>query len=138
MPSFENKLVAVINKNIENGKALNALAHLCLGLGPTLDRNQLLFQEFRDADGGSHANISALPFLLLSGNTAKIRDLRTEVIRKGIQFLDFTDTMTGGEVLQQLERTGATKEQDLTYYGLVLFGEWNLVSGLTRRFSLWR
>ncbi|MFS9399785.1 DUF2000 family protein, partial [Legionella pneumophila] len=30
---FKNKLVAVLNKHIEPGKVMNALAHMCIGLG---------------------------------------------------------------------------------------------------------
>ena len=30
---FKNKLVAVLNKSVETGKIMNALAHMCIGLG---------------------------------------------------------------------------------------------------------
>jgi hypothetical protein len=31
-----------------------------------------------------------------------------------------------------------TKEADLAYYGIVLFGDWDKVSEMTRKFSLWK
>jgi hypothetical protein len=55
-----------------------------------------------------------------------------------MQFIDFIQTMTGDTFKEQIERTKLTKEADLVYYGIVLFGEWEKVSGLTRKFSLWR
>jgi hypothetical protein len=30
---FKNKLVAVLNKSVDTGKVMNALAHMCVGLG---------------------------------------------------------------------------------------------------------
>jgi hypothetical protein len=46
--------------------------------------------------------------------------------------------MTIGSYKDQLERTKQTKEADLIYYGIVLFGKWDTVSELTRKFSLWK
>jgi hypothetical protein len=47
-------------------------------------------------------------------------------------------TATVGSYLEQLERTKQTKDADLIYYGVVLFGPWEKVSDLTRKFSLWK
>ncbi|PIN79646.1 hypothetical protein COV16_03150 [Candidatus Woesearchaeota archaeon CG10_big_fil_rev_8_21_14_0_10_34_8] len=38
----------------------------------------------------------------------------------------------------QLERTKNTKEEDLDYDGIVLFGEYETISELTKKFSLWK
>ncbi len=46
--------------------------------------------------------------------------------------------MTGGTYLEQLANTQATLEQDLIYYGAVLFGPWDAVSLITKRFSLYK
>jgi hypothetical protein len=46
--------------------------------------------------------------------------------------------MTTGTYAEQLERTKRVKEADLIYYGIVLFGTWDKVSELTRKFSLWK
>ncbi|CAM2779901.1 hypothetical protein LEWO105114_02485 [Legionella worsleiensis] len=35
---FKNKLVAVLNKSIDTGKAMNALAHMCIGLGSAIGK----------------------------------------------------------------------------------------------------
>ena len=136
--SFENKLVAVLNKRIESGKAMNALAHMCIGLGAVIGQQDLRLTDYRDADGGSHPHISEIPFIILCDNSNKIRKLRQEAINKNILFNDFTDTMTVGTYQEQIERTLQVNEDDLTYFGIVLFGAWDEVTALTRKCSLWR
>ena len=135
---FINKPVAVMNEKLEFGVALNALAHMCFGLGSTSNPTEMRLSNYVDADGGSHPNISEMPFIILKANSNKIRTLRQAALETGIKFVDFTSTMTGAGYAEQIELTKQTKEADLQYYGIVLFGEWNAVSELTRKFSLWR
>lgn len=135
---FKNKLVAVMNEKIEPGVIMNALAHMCIGFGSTIGEDPLRLTNYIDSDGGSHPNISEMPFMILKANSNKIRALRQAALEAGISFVDFIDTMTVGSYSEQLERTKQTKESDLIYYGIVLFGDWDKVSELTRKFSLWK
>lgn len=135
---FQNKLVAVLNKSIEPGKAMNALAHMCIGLGSAIGQPDLRLTDYQDADGGSHPFISEIPFIILSENSNKIRKLRFAALSQNILLNDFTDTMTVGTYQEQIERTGQTKEEHLIYYGIVLFGDWAKVTELTKKCSLWR
>lgn len=135
---FKNKLVAVLNKNIEIGKLMNALAHMSIGLGAAIGKDLLRLTHYKDADDGDHPYISEIPFIILTANSNKIRNLRLEAITHGIQCNDFTDTMTVGTYHDQIERTVKTKEQDLNYFGIVLFGDWGKVTELTKKFSLLR
>ena len=135
---FKNKLVAVLNKRIEPGKVMNALAHMCIGLGAAIGRDDLRLTDYRDADDGSHPYISELPFIILSENSNKIRKLREDALSKNILFNDFTETMTVGTYQEQIEKTAKIKDSELIYYGIVLFGDWDVVTALTRKCSLWR
>lgn len=135
---FKNKLVAVLNKSIEPGKVMNALAHMCIGLGSAIGTKDLRLSDYKDADGGSHPFISEIPFIILSANSNKIRKLRHEAIANNIIFNDFTDSMTVGTYQEQIARTLLVKDENLIYYGIVLFGDWNKVTELTRKFSLWQ
>lgn len=135
---FENKLVAVMNEKIEPGVIMNALAHMCIGFGSDIGKEPLRLTNYIDADEGSHPNISEMPFMILKANSNKIRTLRQAALQAGIKFVDFTDTMTIGSYVEQLERTKQIKEADLIYYGIVLFGSWDKISELTRKFSLWK
>lgn len=136
--TFSNKLVAVMNEKIEPGIIMNALAHMCIGFGSDIGKEPLRLTQYQDADGGIHPNISEMPFMILKANSNKIRGLRIAATEAGISFADFTDTMTIGTYLEQIERTKETKEENLVYYGIVLFGDFEKVSELTRKFSLWR
>lgn len=135
---FENKLVAVMNEKIEPGVIMNALAHMCIGFGAEIGKASLRLTDYIDGDEGIHHSISEMPFMILKANSNKIRALRQAALLDGIKFIDFTDTMTIGSYVEQLERTKQTKEADLIYYGIVLFGNWDKVSELTRKFSLWK
>lgn len=135
---FQNKLVAVLNKSIEPGKVMNALAHMCIGLSSAIGQPDLRLTDYRDADGGSHPFISEIPFIILSENSNKIRKLRQAALSQNILCNDFTDTMTVGTYQEQIEKTRQTKEEDFIYYGIVLFGDWAKVTELTRKCSLWR
>jgi len=136
---FENKLVAVLNKSIEPGKVMNALAHMSIGLGAVIGPENLRLIDYRDADSGLHPSISEMPFMILSEkNSNKIRKLRQEALEKKILFTDFTDTMTVGTWQEQIEKTAKVSNEDLVYFGIVLYGKWDLVTELTRKCSLWR
>jgi hypothetical protein len=135
---FPNKLVAVLNKSIDAGKVMNALAHMCIGLGAAIGQKNLRLADYQDASGGSHPFISEIPFIILSENSNKIRKLRENALAEHLLFNDFTDTMTTGTYQEQIERTAQTKEEALVYYGIVLFGDWTKVTELTKKCSLWR
>lgn len=134
---FQNKLVAVLNKSVDAGKVMNALAHMCIGLGSAIGQKDLRLTDYQDADGGSHPYISEIPFIILSDNSNKIRKLRQAALAQNILLNDFTDTMTVGTYQEQIEKTRQTREEELVYYGIVLFGDWATVSELTKKCSLW-
>ncbi len=127
-----------MNEKIEPGVVMNALAHMCIGFGSEIGKEPLRLTNYIDADGQSHPSISEMPFMILKANSNKIRALKEIAKEKGIKCVNFTDTMTMGTYLEQIEKTKQTKEADLIYYGIVLFGDWNTVSEITRKFSLWK
>jgi len=120
---FKNKLVAVLNKAIDHGKIMNALAHMCIGLGAGIGETSLRLTNYQDADGNAHPFISEIPFIILSEKSNKIRTIRQQALAENILLNDFTDTMTIGTYQEQIEKTKLTKEEDLIYYGIVLFGD---------------
>lgn len=136
--SFSHKLVAVMNEKIEPGILMNALAHICVGFGAALGKENLRLVDYRDLEGGVHPNISEMPFIVLKTNSNKIRSLRLAAQSHNVFYGDFTDTMTIGTSAEQIEKTSKIKEADLIYYGIVLYGDWEKVTQLTRKFSLWR
>jgi len=139
MEPFQKKLIAVMNKNKDNGVIMNALAHMSIGLGASIEnKEELRLTNYKDADEGDHKNVSEMPFIILSANSNKIRTLRKAAINNNIPFTDFHDKMTIGTYEEQIKASAETKEEELDYLGIVMFGDVDLLSELTSKFSLWR
>lgn len=135
---FENKLIAVLNKDLENGVALNALAHMTIGLGTALNKDSLRLNDYLDKNENIYPNISQMPFIILRGKSNEIRKLVLNAKNIQLPYGVFLNTMTGGTYIEQLDNTLQTAEEHLIYYGCVLFGPWDNVSELTKKFSLWK
>jgi hypothetical protein len=135
-----HKFVAVLNKKVPVGNLMNALGHITAGLVASYPKPQeMRFGSYEDADDNAHSNISDNPFIILQAdNSNKIRILREALIEAGLHFVDFTSTMTIGNYTEQQERTKATPEAQLEYWGIVTFSEAEKLNVLTKKFSLWR
>ncbi len=135
-----HKFVAVLNKKVEIGRLMNALAHMSAGFSALYaDKTDLKFDNYFDKDGGMHPSLSDNPFIILAAdNSNQIRTLRNALKEENILFNDFTSTMVEGTAQEQKERTGKTPELDLEYWGICTFGEIEKLSTLTKKFSLWR
>ncbi len=133
----EYKFVVVLNSKVEIGKLMNALGHITAGLVNVCDQNELRFLQYVDADDGLHPAISHYPFIILkSKNGNQIRTLRNLAVQQGIKYNDFVDKMLGVSAENQLQQTKETKEIDLEYFGVGLYGKAEELSQLTRKFSL--
>lgn len=136
--NFSHKLVAVLNKNLPTGVALNALGHMALGFGADLGKSPLLLDTYKDKDGNMYPNISRMPFIILRATPNEIRKTVKAAQEKNIPHSAFLNTMTGGGYQEQLDTTAQTPEESLIYYGCVLFGPFEQVHELTRKLSLWK
>jgi hypothetical protein len=136
----ELKFTVVLNEKVELPRLLNALGHMTAGLvGQVPDRERMRFLRYEDADGGVHPAISHYPFIILAArNGNQIRVLRQAAIEAGVVYNDFVDTMLGASAEDQLARTRAAREADLTYFGICLFGPAEVLNGMTRKFSLFK
>lgn len=140
MNSRTYKFVAVLNKKVPVGNVMNALGHITAGLvGSYPELADMCFADYFDKDGGVHPSLSDNPFIVLQAdNSNKLRTLRSGLIENNIHFSDFTNTMVIGTAAEQRERTNATPEAELEYYGVAMFGEVEQLNQLTKKFSLWR
>lgn len=136
--SFENKLVAIVNKDIDVGVAMNAVAHMAIGFGTQHNKEVLRLNDYIDKDGNIYPNISQMPFMILRGKSNEVRKAVQAAKEQTIQYSIFTNTMTGGTYQEQLDNTLATHEEHLIYYGAMMFGPWDVVSQITKKFSLYK
>lgn len=136
----QKRFIAILNKKIELGRLMNALGHATAGLaGGSGKAEQMCFLQYEDKNGGKHPNISHYPFIVLKAdNSNKIRTVRNECIARNIPFSDFTSTMTIGTSQEQQDRTHSTPEEELEYYGIVIFGSTDELREFTGKFSLYQ
>lgn len=137
MSDLPNKLVAVLNKSLEPGVAMNALSHMSFGLGARLGVEEADLVNYTSQDQTVFPGISKMPFIVARGTGGKIRTLMQMAETAGIKWAVFTDTMTIGTWDEQIARTADTDLDKLTFYGIVLFGPKEVVTELTKKFSLW-
>jgi len=137
----EKRFIMILNgKEDDKGRLMNALGHSMASLvGQVPNNNDLCFLDYKDSDGSVHPSISHYPVIVLKAkNSNKIRDIRNQAMTKEVVFSDFTDTMTVGTTKEQVSLTEATKEEDLNYLGLCLFGKRDVLSEMTKSLSLYK
>ena len=135
------KMVAVLNKTLEPGTAMNAVAHMGVGLAASASeelREKMSFIDFPDQNEIVHSSISALSLIVLRGTSNEIRKIRDKVRESNLHFVDFIETMTGDTYKEQLEKTRAVAYSDLNFYGIMIFGEKEVIDPITKRQSLWK
>lgn len=134
------RFIAILNKKAEPGRAMNALGHMTAGLaGGSGKADEMCFLQYQDKDKSTHPNISHYPFIVLKAdNSNKIRAVRNECLARDIPFSDFTSTMTIGTSQEQMGATRSTPEEELEYYGIVMFGSTDVLKEFTGKFSLYQ
>lgn len=137
MSEFPNRVVAVLNKKLEPGRALNVLGHLSLAMGGINETEHLHLIDYYDKDENLYPNISKMPFVVLKEKPSKLVTLKNLAAENNIQHLVFTDAMIVGTWQEQIAHSKTKTADELTIYGVLLFGDAEKITELTRKFSLW-
>lgn len=117
-------ILAVINSGKPFGVAANAVAHASLGLASRLsaEGNPLPTKE-RKEGSTVHPPVVDVPIEIKLADEETLRKYRASAKSKGLQVVDFTQTMTGDTYVEQLEKTKAASEVDLEYYCILIAGD---------------
>ena len=135
----QKRFIAILSKKMELGRSLNVLGHLSVGLSRQLEEGESQYVDYEDMDGNLHPSLSHYPFIVLKAdNSNKLRKVRQEAISRNIKFTDFTSSMIEGGSIEQQRRTKETKEADLEYLGVCIFGDTDTLREFTKNFSLYK
>lgn len=133
-----NKLVVVIDADVPVGVALNAAALLGVGLGSHVP--DLVGEDSTDGSGGDHPGICVHPIPVLKADAGRLRELReAATARDGVAVHDINQVAQTSRTYEQyLATMSGTKEEDLEYTGLCLYGPRQAVESLTGALALYR
>jgi lysyl-tRNA synthetase class 2 len=134
------KMVVILNKQIETGRAMNAAAHAVSGFVGTLQNlEQLDYLEYRDKTGEFDAVISHHPTIILQASDAK--DLLKAYRKVNAAHLPnnaFIETMTIGSSYEELDILKEKTTDELDFWGVVFFGKTEDLTKITKDFQLWK
>lgn len=136
----EKKIVGVLASNVDAVVALNVIGHLAISIGKYSGKELMGQERIKDASGEFHLGISRFPFIVTKVKQSKLK--QTIALAKQNQNIlvadypkEMLETKTDEELVNAIR---LKKEEDIQYYGAVLYGNTKDINEITGKFSLWR
>ena len=136
------KAVVVLSSTIEPSIALNVTGHLSISLGANIDNNELMGQkEIYDKSGDKHIGISKYPVITTKLKPSKLKAFiqNVKVNYQNIFIADYPlEMLETGHDEELVEALKNINNEDIVYYGAIIYGDTEIINQLTGKFSLWR
>ena len=136
----ERKCVMVIDENLPLGIIANTTAILGNTLGSHYP--SVVGQDVLDESGNSHLGIIEIPIPILKGNKELLKDLREKLYSNDYQDLivaDFSDVAQSCKAYDEyIDKISKVDSNDITYFGIAIYGNKKQVNKLTGSMGLLR
>ena len=136
----DKKIVGIIATNVEPAIALNVIGHLAISIGKYSDSEIMGQAIIEDKSNVKHLGISKFPFIITKVKPQKLK-IAIEKAKSNSELLvadypkDMHDTRTDSELIESI---GYKENDELEYFGAVIYGDSKLVYENTGRFQLWK
>ncbi|MBI5926710.1 MAG: DUF2000 domain-containing protein [Aquabacterium sp.] len=133
------KLILVVNRQLEAGRAMNAMCHAVAGLVASLTLGKGIEFLPYPSGAGWKSEISKAPVIVLrSDNTNHLARLHQDALREALPVNVFVHTMLGTSAKEQQQATLSADPTTLEYLAVAVFGASDELKPLTKRFSLYK
>ncbi len=136
---FSNRIVIVINKDLENWQISNTVAHISAYLGNKLNKNFSTGGHFVTKDGKNHPRNTQYPIIVLTADPGQMQNFMEKVRESGLEYHGFIKEMIQTTDDTEIEKILSEKtDSEIEYLGIGLFGENETLKKLTNKFSLFK
>ncbi len=136
---FSNKIVIVVNEELQSWQKANAISHVAAYIGNQLGENFKTADFFVTQDGVLHPRNSQYAIIILSAKPGQMSNLMANVRNSGVLYHGFIkemiDTTNDAEITKILSNK---KDSDIEYYAVGVFGNKETLDSLTKKYSLYK
>lgn len=135
---FSQKIVIVVNKDLEKWQIMNSVGHVSAYLGNKLRENFGTGDNFVTKDSQNHPRNSQYPIIILGANSnEQLHNFMEKVRESKLEFHGFIkemiETTNDNEITEILKNKD---DKDIEYLAIGVFGDNEKIDALTKKFSL--
>lgn len=136
---FSNKIVIIVNKELESWQITNAVAHTSAYIGHKLNEKFDTGENFITKDEANHPRNTQYPIIILTAKPGQMSNLMTKVRESELLYHGFIKEMIDTSDDQEITKILATKDDsEIEYLGIGVFGSNDEVNKLTKKFSMFK
>jgi lysyl-tRNA synthetase, class II len=136
---FSNRVVIVVNNDIEGWQKANAISHISAYLGHKLDERFATGENFITKDGKTHPRNSQYAIIIMTANPGQMHNLMERVRSEGLLYHGFIREMIETTDDQKIVEILSDKtDEEIEYLGIGFYGSNEKLKELTKKFSLFK